>query len=229
METFHFKSQENLSLRQRVMNDIRNAIIKGHLKPGDKLKELEISQQMSISRGPIREALRDLEALGLVVSSPYRETTVADVRKEEVVDLLIPVRLQLELFALKHNSAKRDEPFFDHLTSIVERMKISADNGDIFTLVEEDIRFHEHILSLDNSSYTMQIWSGIVNRLRMHFIKNTSKFTDLQKVVEDHVTLLNALQNSSTDTIEALWAGHIQDEDCLLCFHDEADSEQTNG
>lgn len=228
METFHFKSQENLSLRQRVLNDIRNAIIKGHLKPGDKLKELEISQQMSISRGPIREALRDLEALGLVVSSPYRETTVADVRKEEVVDLLIPVRLQLELFALKHNSTKRDEPFFDHLTGIVERMKISADNGDIFALVEDDIRFHEHILSLDNSSYTMQIWSGIVNRLRMHFIKNTSKFTDLQKVVEDHVALLNALQNGSTDTIEALWAGHIQDEDCLLCFHDEADSGQTN-
>ncbi|BBI31907.1 GntR family transcriptional regulator [Cohnella abietis] len=222
METFHFKSQENLSLRQRVMNDIRNAIIQGHLKPGDKLKELEISQQMSISRGPIREALRDLEALGLVVSSPYRETTVADVRKEEVVDLLIPIRLQLELFALKHNVAKKDEAFFEHLRSIVERMKVSAANGDLLSLVEEDIQFHEHILTLDNTSYTMQIWSGIVNRLRMHFIKNTSQFTDLQKVVEDHTALLIALQNESTEVIETLWTRHIQDEDCLLCFHNES-------
>lgn len=221
METFHFKSQENLSLRQRVMNDIRNAIIKGHLKPGDKLKELEISQQMSISRGPIREALRDLEALGLVVSSPYRETTVAEVRKEEVVDLLIPVRLQLELFALKHNETKRDKPFFDRLGALVEQMKVSAANGDLLTLVEEDIQFHEHILTLDNTSYTMQIWSSIVNRLRMHFIKNTSKFTDLHKVVEDHEALLNALQNDSAAIIESLWTRHIQDEDSLLCFQDE--------
>ncbi|WP_256756862.1 GntR family transcriptional regulator [Cohnella sp. WQ 127256] len=223
MDTFHFKSQENLSLRQRVMNDIRNAIIQGHLKPGDKLKELEISQQMSISRGPIREALRDLEALGLIVSSPYRETTVAEVRKEEVVDLLIPIRLQLELFALKYNLAKRDEVFFGNLSSIVERMKVSATNGDLFALVEEDIQFHEHILSLDNSSYIMQIWSGIVNRLRMHFIKNTSKFTDLHKVVEDHEALLNALQNDSAEKIEALWTRHIKDEDCLLCFDDESE------
>ncbi|WP_139993429.1 GntR family transcriptional regulator [Paenibacillus paridis] len=224
MKTFQFKSQENLSLRQRVLNDIRNAIIQGHLRPGDKLKELEISQQMSISRGPIREALRDLEALGLVVSSPYRETTVAEVRKEEVVDLLIPIRLQLELFAIKHNVNKRDELFFEHLGNIVERMKISAANGDLISLVEEDIQFHEHLLSLDHSSFTLQIWSGIVNRLRMHFIRNTSKFTDLNKVVEDHAALLHALQNDSAEKIEALWTRHIQDEDCLLCFIDESES-----
>lgn len=223
METFQFKSQENLSLRQRVMNDIRNAIIRGHLKPGDKLRELDISQQMSVSRGPIREALRDLEALGLVVSSPYRETTVADVMKEEVVDLLIPVRLQLELFALKHSGAKRDQAFFAKLENIVEHMKESAESGDLFALVEDDIQFHEHVLSLDSSSYTIQIWSSIVNRLRMHFIKNTSQFTDLQKVIVDHEALLNALKHDSADKIEALWTRHIQDDDCLLCFLDESE------
>lgn len=221
METFQFKSQENLSLRQRVLNDIRNAIIQGHLKPGDKLKELEISQQMSISRGPIREALRDLEALGLVVSAPYRDTTVADIRKEEVVDLLIPIRLQLELFSLKHNQHKRDEPFYDKLAAIIERMRVSAGNDDLLALVEDDIQFHEHILSLDSSSYTMQTWSGIVNRLRMHFIKNTSKFTNLQKVIDDHLALLKVLRYGDIDQIEAFWTEHIKNEDCLLCFDED--------
>ncbi|MDG0793187.1 GntR family transcriptional regulator [Cohnella ginsengisoli] len=70
MKPYQFKSQENLSLRQRVFADIRDAIVRGHLKPGDKLRELDISKQMNVSRGPLREALRDLEALGLVVSSP---------------------------------------------------------------------------------------------------------------------------------------------------------------
>ncbi|MFD0711817.1 GntR family transcriptional regulator [Paenibacillus sp. GCM10027626] len=226
METFQFKSQENLSLRQRVMNDIRNAIIKGHLKPGDKLKELDISKQMSVSRGPIREALRDLEALGLVVSSPYRETTVADVRKEEVAELLIPIRLKLELFALRHSLAKRDESFYDKLEQIVARMREFADGGDLSALVEEDIQFHEQVLSLDDSSYTLQIWSGIVNRLRLHFIKNTSRFDDLGKVADDHAALLSALRGGKEEEIEMLWTQHIQDKDCLLCFMDEAERKE---
>ncbi|WP_158602148.1 GntR family transcriptional regulator [Cohnella endophytica] len=218
MEPFQFKSQENLSLRQRVINDIKNAILHGHLKPGDKLKELEISQQMSVSRGPIREALRDLEAMGLIVSSPYRETMVADVRKDEVVDLLIPVRLQLEMFAIKQNQLKMDDTFFDKMKIIVDHMKIAADQGDLYELVEDDIRFHEHVLALENSSYTTQIWSGIVNRLRLHFIKNTSRLTDLQKVVNDHIALMEVLRTGTIDRIETIWATHIQDEDCLLCF-----------
>jgi len=225
MDTFQFKSQENLSLRQRVLNDIRNAIFQGHFKPGDKLKELEISQQMSVSRGPIREALRDLEALGLVVSSPYRETTVANVSKEEVIHLLIPVRLQLEMFVLKQYLNKDNADFYKKLEQSVDKMRGFAANEDLVALVEEDILFHEYIISLDESSYALQIWSGIVNRLRLHFIQNTRQFTDLNKVVDDHKALLLAIKELSIDQIAALWSQHIQAEDCLLCFTNEAESD----
>lgn len=221
MSTFHFKSQENLSLRQRVMSDIRNAIIQGHLKPGDKLRELDISQQMSISRGPIREALRDLEALGLVVSSPYRETTVADVSKNEVVDLLIPIRLQLELYALKAKHHQWNDQLKDTLQDIIDKMKQAADSGDLVALVEFDIKFHETIVSSEESPYTQQIWSGIVNRLRLHFIKNTKLFADLARVPAEHEELLQALQSQSYEQVKELWTQHILQEDCLLCFHDE--------
>ncbi|BBH20622.1 GntR family transcriptional regulator [Paenibacillus baekrokdamisoli] len=220
MATFHFKNQENLSLRQRVMSDIRNAIIQGHLKPGDKLRELDISQQMAISRGPIREALRDLEALGLVVSSPYRETTVADVSKGEVVDLLIPIRLQLEIYALKQIQSNWNDAMYQSLRDIVNSMKEAADNGDLVSLVEADIRFHESIVSSEDSPYTQQIWSGIVNRLRLHFIKNTKLFVDLARVPAEHEELLQALQNEPFERVKELWTQHILQDDCLLCFHD---------
>jgi DNA-binding GntR family transcriptional regulator len=221
---FQFKTQENLSLRQRVMADIRDAIINGHLKPGDKLRELEISQQMAVSRGPVREALRNLEALGLVVSSPYRETTVADVGKEEVVELLIPIRLQLELFALKQKIGRREEngPMFDRLQEIVDKMAVSAAEGDLASLVEEDIRFHETIVDLKHSPYTMQIWSGIVNRLRLHFIKNTKLFSDLTRVPNEHRELLHALHHEPFERIRELWTQHIREDDCLLCFLEDA-------
>jgi len=223
MTNFHFKSQENLSLRQRVMSDIRNAIIQGHLKPGDKLRELDISKQMAISRGPIREALRDLEAMGLVVSSPYRETTVADVSKGEVVDLLIPIRLQLEIYALKQKQLKWDAGMFQALQDIVDSMKEAAANEDLASLVEADIRFHENVVSSEDSPYTQQIWSGIVNRLRLHFIKNTKLFVDLTRVPAEHEELLQALkQNKPFEQVKELWTQHILMDDCLLCFLDES-------
>ncbi|MBP1994030.1 GntR family transcriptional regulator [Paenibacillus eucommiae] len=222
MASFQFKSQENLSLRQRVATDIRNAIIHGDLKPGDKLKELEISEQMGISRGPIREALRDLEAMGLVVSLPYRETAVADVHKEEIIDLLIPVRLQLELYAIKYNLDIFDEALFNTLDAIVGNMSSLAGENDLFGLIEEDIRFHEQIISFNESAYTKQIWASIVNRLRLHFIKNTRQFTDLNRVSNDHALLLEALKTKDFPQIALQWTEHIHNEDCLLCFSAES-------
>jgi DNA-binding GntR family transcriptional regulator len=221
MTQFQFKNQENLSLRQRVVTDIRNAIINRDLKPGDKLKELNISEQMGISRGPIREALRDLEAMGLIISSPYRETIVADVQKTEVIDLLIPIRLQLELYALKYNAAHFDEAFFQSLEAIVANMKANAESNDLAGLIEEDILFHERILSFNESTYTTQIWAGIVNRLRLHFIKNTKQFTDLNRVPRDHILLLQAIKTQNYEHISTLWTEHIHNEDCLLCFNIE--------
>lgn len=207
-------------MRQRVAADIRSAIINGNLKSGDKLKEQEISKQMGISRGPVREALRDLEAMGLVVSSPYRETVVADVRKEEIVDLLLPIRLQLELYALKTNAEAFDETLFAKLDAIVANMKRYADANDLFALVEEDIHFHECVLSIgDSTTYTMQIWASIVNRLRLHFIKNTQHFAGLDRVHGDHAALVAALRTKREDRIVEAWTKHILDEDSLLCFN----------
>jgi DNA-binding GntR family transcriptional regulator len=216
MSKFQFKSQENLSLRQKVAADIRNAIIQGSLKPGEKLKEQEISEQMGISRGPIREALRDLEAMGLVTCLPYKETVVADVTKEEIVDLLIPIRLQLELYSIKYSLDRFDDGFFSALNENIARMDQFAADNDIAGLVEEDIVFHERILLWTESTYTQQIWSGIVNRLRLHFMKNTRHFPDLSRVPDDHRALVDALRTKDFTGITSAWEKHIQDEDCML-------------
>ncbi|WP_409340709.1 GntR family transcriptional regulator [Paenibacillus sp. MBLB4367] len=217
MAKFQFKNQEAMPLRQKVATDIRNAIIQGDLKPGEKLREQEISEQMGISRGPVREALRDLAAMGLVMSLPYKETVVADVQKEEIVDLLLPIRLQLELYAIKYSLNRIDEEEIGQLRESIDRMKRYADDDDIAGLVDEDIRFHEQILCLcSDSSYTQQIWTGIVNRMRLHFMKNTRHYSDLRRVAEDHALLVEALVSKDLARISEAWEKHIRDEECLL-------------
>ena len=58
MDNFQFAEQKTTSLRHKITDDIRKAIFKGYLKPGSRLREVEISKQMGVSRGPIREAMR---------------------------------------------------------------------------------------------------------------------------------------------------------------------------
>ncbi|RAV21970.1 GntR family transcriptional regulator [Paenibacillus contaminans] len=218
MSQYRFKAQANASLRHRVADEIRTAIIQGNLKPGDKLRELDISEQMGVSRGPIREAIRDLEAMGLVICHPYRETVVADVSREQIVELIIPIRLQLEIFSLKSGFREYDDEFYQSLERIIETMKTHAERQDLFALIEEDIRFHEMIVNFKGDAFTLQIWNSIVNRLRIHFIKNTPLFDDLGKVVQDHSELLEALKSQDEERIVKQWRTHIQHDDSLLCF-----------
>ena len=78
------------SRRHRVAEALRASIVSGRLRPGDRLREVELATQLGTSRAPVREALRQLEQEGLVLSSPYRGTEVIGVSQEEVEEVLVP-------------------------------------------------------------------------------------------------------------------------------------------
>jgi DNA-binding GntR family transcriptional regulator len=80
---FRFEEQKATSLRHKITDDIRRAILQRKLNPGDRLREAEISKQMGVSRGPVREAIRMLEQEGLLVSLPYKGSTVTEISCEE--------------------------------------------------------------------------------------------------------------------------------------------------
>src|SRR5262249_61047177 len=82
--------------RERVIETLREEIMLGKLVDGERLIEDQIARRLETSRGPVREALRQLEHEGLVVSFPYRGAVVAGVSDEEVQHVLIPIRLTLE-------------------------------------------------------------------------------------------------------------------------------------
>jgi DNA-binding GntR family transcriptional regulator len=218
LSTYKFKTQKNFSLRKKVAQDIRNAIIQGNLKPGDKLKEIEISNQMGVSRGPIREAFRELESQGLVLSLPYRETVVADVTKDEVLNLLIPIRLQLELYVIEKKMTDFDEDLYQSLQKVIDKMEKYAIENDLYNLIEEDIHFHETLITYNDLPYLKHIWDGIVNRIRLHFIKNTKMYNDLNKISSDHLLLLEALKSNDFKMITHVWVKHMNNDDSLLCF-----------
>lgn len=213
--SFTFNQQSNISLREKATNDIRDAILKGELKSGSRLKETDIAEQMGISRGPIREAIRQLEREGLLITHAYRETVVADIEVDEVKDILIPIRLHLEWFVIKKYIERMDEAFFAELQLIVNRMSACYRENQMDQLIELDVRFHEKLINFASERTVLMTWNSILNQTRLHFIKNVRYYAD-DRIVTDHQALLDKLKTKDPDMILPELQRHLKGEESFL-------------
>ncbi|WP_217145582.1 GntR family transcriptional regulator, partial [Streptomyces sp. AC627_RSS907] len=136
------------SRRETVADVLREAITVGQLPAGQKLTEAGVAAQLGTSRAPVREALRQLEQEGLVISYPYRGTEVLGVSQEEIENVLVPVRVSLEKFAFRKAMPRLTDADYAHLESLVRNMAAAAEAADAASLADEDIRFHEAVVTL---------------------------------------------------------------------------------
>lgn len=197
------------SLRQRVLHMLREAIITGQFQPGDRLIEEELCQQMGISRGPLREALRQLEQEGLVVSFPYRATEVIGVSDAEVHDVLVPIRLTLERFAFRHALPLLDESDFAELEHLVQAMHQAGQAGDLARVVETDVFFHELVLGRSNQPHCLQIWRTISPRVRAYFYRCGPRHQALTDIADEHRELIAAMRTGESARVLAVLDPHI--------------------
>lgn len=194
------------SRREQVADILREQITTGELMPGQRLTEAAISAQLGTSRAPVREALRQLEQEGLVVSYPYKGTEVLGVSHEEVVEVLVPVRLALERFAFVKAASRLDDAAVARLEALVEEMRTApADQGAI---ADTDIAFHEAVIVLSGQPHCLQIWKSIQPRVRAYFRRDAA-FRNASEVAEQHVALLAALKSHDRATILEAITDHI--------------------
>ncbi len=203
--------RESRSLRHQVAAALRQAIVSGELPSGARLVEEELSRQMETSRGPVREALRQLEQEGLVVSFPYRATVVAEISAKEAREVLIPVRLALERFAFRHAMRFLDEGDFAELASLVAAMERSAGAGDLAGLVEGDVRFHELVVRRSDQPHTTQLWQAISSRIRSFFFRMGPRHRNLAEIADEHRELLAALRSGDEEVLLGVLDRHIVD------------------
>jgi DNA-binding GntR family transcriptional regulator len=193
---------------QQVIETLRTAIISGRFAPGDRLIESALSAELGTSRGPVREALRQLESEGLVMSFPYRGAVVLGVSDEEVQEVLIPVRLTLERYSWSHALARLTDDDFAELAKQIWIMEQAGKANDLSKLVEADLNFHEIVISASGQLHTVQIWRTIWPRIRAYFYRY-ERFRSFQATVEEHRELLAALQTRDPVTVLAQLERHI--------------------
>ena len=193
---------------QQVVEVLRSAIIMGAYEPGERLIEATISTELGTSRGPVREALRQLENEGLVMSFPYRGAVVLGVSDDEVQEVLIPIRLTLERYSFPRALELMTDEDFAELGKQIWLMEQAAHANDLARHVEADLRFHEIVIAASGQTHTVQIWRTIWPRIRAYFYRY-GRGQDLERMVDEHRELLAALQSREAARVLDVLGRHI--------------------
>src|SRR6476469_7811948 len=129
------------TLRAQIAERLRAAILTGDIPPGASLVETALSERFDVSRGPLREALRQLIEDGLVVTVPYTGTHVASLSVEDVREIY-SLRTALEIFAFEQIWDRRDDRFRAELVRRNEALIATIDAGDDRASILNELAFH---------------------------------------------------------------------------------------
>ena len=143
-----------LPLRDVVFNTLREAILKGDLKPGERLMELQLASKLGVSRTPIREAIRMLEQEGLAVTMPRRGAEVAKMTLKDMEDVL-EIRDALDELAVRLACGKISEEQLGQLVEVKEEFEASTKSKDVKKIAEADVRFHDIIYEATGNVWNM--------------------------------------------------------------------------
>jgi DNA-binding GntR family transcriptional regulator len=184
------------SLRELVRDALLRDIIRGVLRPGDRLVEMKIARDLGTSQAPVREALRELETLGFVVSERNRGTFVGDVWKRGLREIYA-VRGGLEELATRLAT-----PLFtgdvSALQAEVDAMCRAALAGDIEHLVNHSYRFHRAILERSENLLLLNVWQGL--HIETHSaITMMTPGLDLLEIAESHQPIVDAIASGDVE------------------------------
>ena len=158
---YNLREPKRIPLRIVVANVIRNAIIEGELRPGAKIPEAELAQELGVSRTPVREAVRILEQQGLVKSRPTDGTYIAALDREEAYDSL-SVRAALEQLALQQAMDRMGLEEWDglctELKGLLDRMSEAVSRGDSVAITELDIEWHTLLIDAARNECLSRTW-----------------------------------------------------------------------
>ncbi len=205
------------SLKEQVITAIRNAIIEGKFRPGEKIPEQELAEQLGVSRTPIREAIHILEQQGLVVIVPKSGTFVAEVDPEEVQDSLY-TRIALEELALRQaiERLKPDEweDLCKKLSLILNGMKEAVNKRNTITATELDIEWHTTLIDAAQNRSLSRVWRAtglqflIWSPERNLYPIAEGKFSDITYL--RHKELFEVIQRKDPDECSRAISLHIQ-------------------
>jgi DNA-binding GntR family transcriptional regulator len=191
---------QHFSLRQQVAAILRKDILRGKYLPGDRIVEAEIATNLNISRGPVREAIRQLEEEGLVTYSNNKGCSVTTLDPQDAWEIYL-LRADLESLALNLCNGKVGEKTLEEMEICIKGMEEAAKSDDLADMVEQDHRFHSLICRAPGNKRLYKLWSSLNNTSYAIFLTVISaNIGSLEGMAAKHRKVLDTLRSSNRET-----------------------------
>ena len=203
---------EYLPLRDVVFNTLRQAILTGEMKPGERLMEIHLANKLGVSRTPIREAIRKLELEGLVIMIPRRGAEVAQITWKNLKDVL-EVRRAIDVLAIELACDRMSAEELDELYQACEAFKEATKTQDARVIAKADVALHDLIVKSTRNDRLMQLVNTLseqMYRYRFEYIKDVSQH---EKLVQEHNDMYQSILNKNKELAAEAVRKHIDNQE----------------
>lgn len=210
MQAARFKALKEVSLRTRVVNELKEAIFAGQLRPGEALPELKLAQEFQVSQATVREALNQLEVLGLVERVENRRTNVTKFSPEEMTERG-RIRVVLEGMALVEAAPRMTDEAYAHLDERLHDFEQAERNNDVFARIRADFEFHRFLWQQSGNRTLQRTLEQLTSPLFAFIsILRVQGYVRAPVIQNPHQLIIDALRSGDAERMRDTMRSHIE-------------------
>lgn len=211
--TDQLQTIRDTSLAKLVRDKVLSLMLQGVYLPGQRINEPDIAKRLGVSRVPVREALRELESSGMVVSKKHAGVFVRQLAATEIQDLY---RMRALLDGYVGRLAAQMPPvqrqnITGHLQTLLAEMHSAMAGHDVQGYYRKNLDFHWAIVQASGNQFLMASYQSIVNQLHLSRLKNLSQDVGMNASMQEHALIVQAIEAGQSQACEALMARHVED------------------
>ncbi|MDD2897769.1 MAG: GntR family transcriptional regulator [Desulfuromonadaceae bacterium] len=195
--------EKHLTLRERILENIRDAILSGSLKAGSRVSEPELAERYGISRTPIREAFRQLESEGYLTVIPRRGAVVSELSPKDIEEFYA-IKSIMEGYAARLACVRFTEKDLDRLQATNDKLAELARIGDIKHFFKVHSDFHEQFIKASNNEKLYELIAGLVTKFQRLRFTSLNLPGRMLVSVQEHEKIIDAFRKRDADLAEAL-------------------------
>lgn len=196
-------------LREIVFETLREAIIQGRLRPGARMMEIQLAEEMGVSRTPVREAIRKLELEGFVVMVPRKGAFVADISVKDIVDVF-EVRAALEALAAGLAAERISGDEMEELERSLVQINEVSSRDSIDDIVALDSSFHDIIYRASRNERLIQIVTHLQEQIQRFRTASLSQPGRTKWALDEHKKIVEAISDRNVELAQNLAREHIE-------------------
>lgn len=196
--------------RDEICDYIKESILTGELKPGDRIVETRCAKELGVSQSPVREAIRELEMIGLVENIPFQGCYVKEHTIKDVKDSY-KVRISLETLGMKYAIVSISDEQLKEIYDVMKDMEAAAEKHDFDLYTRLDTLFHQKIIEVSQNTMLLRLWNQC--HVREWTCIGTKKLSDrgLSNLAVRHEAIYHALAERNEEKALKAVTSHLEE------------------